>query len=143
MKIISRNILTYLLTYLRKKNKKITIEGHTTQLIYNKEDWLKFKHILSFEGTNPNRLFWELVEVVIAQFDQKEHTLDKYLSESDVIKPNIDAESLKVLKYLQTLPLEIQKEYEEKFMQNYTYIKALTQGEKELDNYPFLWRKYH
>lgn len=139
---MSRNILTYLLTYLRNKNNN-TIEGHTTQLIYNKEDWMKFKHILSFEGTNPNRLFWQLVEVVLEQFDQKEHTLDKYLSESDVIKPSIDGDPLKILKYLQTLPLEIQKEYEEKFMHNYTYIKALTQGEKQLDNYPYLWRKYH
>jgi len=142
---LSRNILTYLLTYLRNKNNNNnkTIEGHTTQLIYNKEDWLKFKHILSFEGTNPNRLFWQLVEVILEQFDQKEHTLDKYLSESDVIKPSIDGDPLKILKYLQTLPLEIQKEYEEKFMRNYTYIKALTQGEKELDNYLYLWRKYH
>jgi len=140
---LSRNILTYLLTYLRNKNNNNTIEGHTTQLIYNKEDWMKFKHILSFEGTNPNRLFWQLVEVVLEQFDQKEHTLDKYLSESDVIKPSIDGDPLKILKYLQTLPLEIQKEYEEKFMRNYTYIKALTQGEKQLDNYPYLWRKYH
>jgi len=141
---LSRNILTYLLTYLRNNNNNNnTIEGHTTQLIYNKKDWLKFKHILSFEGTNPNRLFWQLVKIVLEQFDQKEYTLDKYLSESDVIKPSIDGDPLKILKYLQTLPIEIQKEYEEKFMRNYTYIKALTQGEKELDNYPYLWRKYN
>lgn len=143
---MTKNILTYLLTYLRSNSnniKKKIHESHTTQIIYNKADWLKFKHILDFEGTNPNRVFWTVVNLVLEQYDQKEHSLDKYLEESDIVKPSIDADPIKVLKYLQTLSLEKQKEYEEKFMRNYTYIKALTQSEIELDNFPYLWRKYH
>lgn len=146
---MNRNLLTYLLTYLRNNNnnntliKKTRIEGHTTQIIYGQEKWLKFKHILSFEGTNPNRLFWQVVEVTLDQYDQKEHSLDKYLEESDIIKPNIDADPKKILKFLQTLKMDEVKQYEAKFQQFYIYTKAITQGEIELDNYPYLWRKYN
>lgn len=140
---MTNNILTYLLTYLRNTTTTTTtIQGHTTQLIYNKDDWLKFKHILSFEGTNPNRLFWKVVEIVLEQFDQKEHSLDKYLIESDIIKPTIDADPQKILKFLQTLPPDEIKHYEGVFQQVYIYTKALSQGEIELENYPYLWRKY-
>jgi len=140
---MNRNLITYLLTYLRNSNNnKRKIEGHTTQLVYNKEDWLKFKHILDFEGTNPNRLFWLVVELVIEQFDQKEHSLDKYLTESDVIKPAIDADPTKILKYLQSLSIDDVKQYEAVFQQCHIYCKAITQGEVELDNYIYLWRKY-
>ena len=39
--------------------------------------------------------------------------------------------------------MEKVKELEEKVMRDYIYIKAITQGEIELDNFPYLWRKYH
>lgn len=143
---MKKNILTYLLTYLRNNNNnnnKRKQEGHTTQIVYSKEDWLKFKHILAFEGTNTNRFLWTVVEVVLEQFDQKEHSLDKYLSEIELVTPNINTDPDKVLKYLKTLPMEKVKELEEKVMRDYIYIKAITQGEIELDNFPYLWRKYH
>jgi len=149
---MTKNILTYLLTYLRNNNnnnnnnnriKKIVHESHTTQIIYNKEKWLKFKHILDFEGTNPNRLFWCVVDLVLEQFDQKEHSLDKYLEDADIMKPSIDADPKKVLKFLQTLTMDEVKQYEAKLQQAYIYTKAITNGEIELENYPELWRKYH
>ena len=144
---MNRNILTYLLTYLRNNNnnniKKSNIEGHTTLLIYKKTDWKKFKHILDFEGTNPNRLFWCVVNLVLEQYDQKEHSLDKYLEDSDIIKPSIDTDPKKILKYLQTLKMDEVKQYEAIFQQAYIYTKAITNGEIELENYPELWRKYH
>jgi len=144
---MKKNILTYLLTYLRNNNNnnnnKRKQEGHTTQIVYSKEDWLKFKHILAFEGTNTNRFLWTVVEVVLEQFDQKEHSLDKYLSELELVTPTIETDPDKVLKYLQSLSMEKVKELEEKVMRDYIYIKAITQGEIELDNFPYLWRKYH
>lgn len=142
---MKKNILTYLLTYLRNNNNnnnKTKHEGHTTQLIYNHEKWLRFKSILSFEGTNPNRFLWSVVEIAVDEFDQKEHSLDKYLSDPEVVSPMLDTEPEKVLKYLQSLPMEKVKELEEKIMRDYIYIKAITQGEIELNNFPYLWRKY-
>ncbi len=145
---MKKNILTYLLTYLRNTTTtnnltKLKIEGHTTQLIYNKDDWLKFKHILSFQGTNPNRLFWAVCEIILEQYDQKEHSLDKFLSEIELLAPKIDTEPEKVLKYLRSLSMDKVKELEEKIQRDYVYIRAITNGEIELDNYPQLWRKYH
>jgi len=142
---MKKNILTYLLTYLRNNNNNNnnkTIQGHTTQLVYDKKSWKKFQHILSFEGTNTNRFFWAVVEIVLEQFDQKEHSLDKYLSEIELVTPNINTEPEKVLRYLQSLPMDKVKELEEKIMRDYIYTKAITQGEIELDNFPYLWRKY-
>jgi hypothetical protein len=143
---MKKNILTYLLTYLRNNNNnnnnKRIQEGHTTQIVYNKQDWKKFQHILSFEGTNTNRFLWAVVQVVLEQFDQKEHSLDKYLSELELVTPTIETDPEKVLKYLQSLSMEKVKELEEKVMRDYVYIKAITQGEIELDNFPYLWRKY-
>ena len=142
---MKKNILTYLLTYLRNNNNNNnnkTIQGHTTQIVYNKEQWLKFKHILSFEGTNTSRFLWSIVEIVLEEFDQKEHSLDKYFSEIETVTPNINTDPEKVLRYLQSLPMEQVKELEEKIMRDYIYTKAITQGEIELDNFPYLWRKY-
>ncbi len=143
---MKRNLLTYLLTYLRNNNnnniKKNIHQSHTTLIIYDKEKWLKFKHILDFETTNPNRLFWSVVNLVLEQFDQKEFSLDKYLEESDIIKPNIDTDPKKILKFLQTLKMDEVKKYEATFQQAYIYTKAITNGEIELENYPELWRKY-
>lgn len=143
-----KNILTYLLTYLRNNNKinpnyNRIQEGHTTQIIYKKEDWLKFKHILDFENTNPNRMFWALVEMVLEQYDMKEHSLDKFVEEFELMTPNIDTSPEIILKFLKSKSIETIKQYETKFQQVYIYTKAITQGEIELDNYPFLWRKYH
>ena len=71
-------LLTYLLNRVNQNKNKKT-EGHTSLLVYNKEEWLKFKHILSFESTNPNRVFWKVVNTVLEQFDLKDHSLDKLL----------------------------------------------------------------
>ncbi len=140
-----RNILTYLLTYLRNNNNnnnKRRPETHTTQIIYKREDWLKFKHILEFQGTNPNRIFWAVVELVLEQYDMKEHSLDKYLEELELALPTIDTDPQKVLKFLQSKSMEDVKKYEAHFQQIYIYTKAITQGEIELEDYPYLWRKY-
>jgi len=144
----NHSLLAYLLklnnnNYNNNINKNTKHEGNTTQIVYNKDKWKKFRHILEFQGINTSKFFWSIVETILEEHDQREFSLDKYLEESDIIKPSIDADPLKVLKYSQTLPVEKQKELEEKFMRNYTYIKALTQGEIELDNFPYLWRKYN
>ena len=146
---MNKNILAYLLAYLRNNNnnnnnnKYNKYEGTTTQIVYNKKDWKKFQHILSFEGTNPNRLVWALVEIILEEFDQKEHSLDKFLSEIHLVTPKIDTDPQKVLTYLKSLSIEKVKELEEKILRDYIYIKAITDGEIELDNFPYLWRKYH
>lgn len=141
---MKKSLLAYLLTYLRNNNNnKRKLEGHTTQIVYSKKDWQKFKHILEFEGTNTSRLFWGVVELILEQFDQKEHSLDKYLSEIELLTPNINTDPEKVLKYLQSLSMEKVKELEEKLMRDYIYTKAITQGEIELADFPYLWRKYH
>jgi len=152
---MKKNLLAYLLACLHNNNnnnnnnnnynynKNKKYEGATTQLVYNKKDWKKFQHILSFEGTNTNRLFWGVVELVLEQYDQKEHSLDKYLSEIQLVTPTIDTDPLKVLKYLQSLSMDKLKELEEKIMRDYIYIKAITNGEIELEEFPYLWRKYH
>ncbi len=137
------NLITYLLTYLHNNNNNNKRpETHTTQIIYKREDWIKFKHILEFEGTNPNRIFWTVVEMVLEQYDMKEHSLDKFLDEIELAVPTIDTEPEKVLKYLCKQSLPKVKELEEKIMRDYIYTKAITQGEIELDNFPYLWRKY-
>jgi len=139
-----------LLAYLLKLNENNNIinkntkhEGNTTQIVYNKEKWKKFRHILEFQGTNTNRLFWSIVESILAEYDQRKFSLDQYLDETDILLPNLDTEPEKVLKYLQSLPMEKVKKYEEIFTRNLIYAKAITQGELELENYPSLWRKYH
>lgn len=141
-----------LLTYLLKHNnnntnntiiKKTRIEGHTTQIIYEREKWITFKNILSHTDTNPNRIFWQVVEIILEQYDQKEHSLDKYLEDADIMKPSIDADPKKILKFLQTLKMDEVKQYEVRLQQAYIYTKAITNGEIELENYPELWRKYH
>jgi hypothetical protein len=38
--------------------------------------------------------------------------------------------------------MEKAKELEEKLMRDYVYVRAITQGEIELENFPYLWRKY-
>jgi len=139
-----RNLYTYIHTYIHiGKEKERKRESATNLSIYNIEQYSQFRRILEVNDDNVSSFLADVIQIILEQYDLKEHSLDKYLEESDIVKPNIDADPLKILKYLQTLPQEIQKEYEEKFMRNYTYIKALTQGEKELDNYPYLWRKYH
>lgn len=72
----------------------------------------------------------------------KEHSLDKFLEEIELAVPTIETDPEKVLRYLQSQPMEKVKELEEKMMRNYIYTKAITQGEIELDNFPYLWRKY-
>ena len=143
------NILTYLLTYLRNNNNNNNNnnnlkkpESHTSLIIYKREDWIKFKHIIEFQGTNPNRIFWAVVDLVLEQYDMKEHSLDKFLEELELTVPTIETDPEKVLRYLQSLPMEKVKELEEKVMRDYIYIKAITQGEIELENFPYLWRKY-
>jgi len=138
-----------LLAYLLKLNENNNIinkntkhEGNTTQIVYNKEKWKKFRHILEFQGTNTNRLFWSIVESILAEYDQRKFSLDQYLDEAEILLPNLDTEPEKILKYLQSLPMEKVKQYEEKFTRNLIYAKAITQGEIELENFPFLWRKY-
>lgn len=135
------NLLTYLLTYLRNNN-KIKQEGHTTLIIYDKNDWKKFRHILDFEGTNPNRLFWCVVGIVLEQFDQKEHSLDKFLSEIELLIPTIESDPEKTLEYMRTKSIDEVKKLEEIFSRNLIYAKAITQGEVDFRNYVYLWRKY-
>jgi len=142
----NHSLLAYLLKLNLNNNiinKNTKHEGNTTQIVYNKVKWKKFRHILEFQGTNTNRLFWSIVETILAEYEQRRFSLDKYLEEPELLLPNIDTEPEKILKYLQTLPMEKVKEFEEKFQRSYIYTKALTQGEIELENYPFLWRKYH
>jgi hypothetical protein len=142
----NNSLLAYLLKLNNNNNiinKNTKHEGNTTQIVYNKEKWKKFRHILEFQGTNTNRLFWCIVETVLAEYDQRKFSLDKYLEEPELLLPNIDTEPEKVLKYLETLPMEKKKEFEDKFTRNLIYVKALTQGEITLENYPYLWRKYH
>jgi len=140
-----KNLYTYIHTYIHieKERKKRKSKRHTNLSIYNEEDFKKFRQILDLNDDNVSSFLGDVIEIILEQYDVKEHSLDKYLTESYVLLPNIKSDPLKVLKYLQTLPIDELKEYEEKFMQNYTYVRALTQGEIELDNYPYLWRKYH
>lgn len=144
--MVIKNLITYLLTYLRNNNNnnnnKVKPTGHTSLIIYNRDDWIKFKHILEFEGTNPNRLFLAVINIVLEQFDMKEHTLDKFLEEIELTTPTIETEPEKVLRYLQSLPMEKVKQLEENLMRDYIYVKAITQGEIDLENFPYLWRKY-
>jgi len=69
--------------------------------------------------------------------------LDKYLDEIELLTPAIDTDPEKILKFLLTKDIETVKKYEAVFQQIYTYTLAITQGEKDLSNYPYLWRKYH
>ncbi len=140
-----KNLYTYIHTYIHieKERKKRKSKRHTNLSIYNEEDFKKFRQILELNDDNVSSFLGDVIEIILEQYDVKEHSLDKYLTESYILLPNIKSDPLKVLKYLQTLPIDELKEYEEKFMRNYTYVRALTQGEIELDNYPYLWRKYH
>jgi len=142
---MNRNLVTYLLTYLRNNNNnnKTKQEGHTSLIIYSKDEWMKFKHIMDFEGTNPNRLFWSVVQIILEQFDQKEHSLDKFLDDVEIATPTILTEPEKTLQYMKKQSLDDVKKLEEKFLRNLVYAKAITQGELELDNFPYLFRKYH
>jgi len=140
---MNRNLLTHLLTYLRNNNNKTKQEGHTSLIIYSKDEWMKFKHIMDFEGTNPNRLFWSVVQIILEQFDQKEHSLDKFLDDVEIATPTILTEPEKTLQYMKKQSLDDVKKLEEKFLRNLVYAKAITQGELELDNFPYLFRKYH
>ena len=127
---MNRNLLTHLLTYLRNNNNnnKTKQEGHTSLIIYSKDEWMKFKHIMDFEGTNSNRLFWSVVQIILEQFDQKEHSLDKFLDDVEIATPTILTEPEKTLQYMKKQSLDDVKKLEEKFLRNLVYAKAITQG---------------
>jgi len=110
-----RNLYTYIHTYIHiGKEKERKRESATNLSIYNIEQYSQFRRILEVNDDNVSSFLADVIQIILEQYDLKEHSLDKYLDESDTIKPNIDADPLKILKYLQTLPREIQKEYEEK-----------------------------
>lgn len=137
----SNNIVTYLLTYLRNaKRQYTTTQSHTTQLIYDKETWKKFKSFCMFEGTNPNKLLWAVVDLVVKNFDNEKHTLDNFIGK---IKntPKIDAPEKDILEYLENLAPDKLKEFSEKSYRLYIYSQAIADGQP-LDNYIQLWRKY-
>jgi len=140
---MNRNILAYLLTYLRNNNNNKNQEGHTSLIIYSKEKWMKFKHIMDYEHTNPNRMFWAVIDIVLEQFDQKEHSLDKFLEEVEIVTPSVKTEPEKTMQYMKQQSIEDVKKLEENFQRNLIYARAITQGEVELDNFVYLWKKYN
>lgn len=144
---MNRNLLAYLLTYLRNNNNnnnnKRKQEGHTSLIIYSKEKWMRFKHIMDYEDTNPNRLFWSVIDIVLEQFDQKEHSLDKFLDDVEILTPTVKTEPEKTMQYMKQQSIEDVKKLEENFQRNLIYARAITQGEVELDNFVYLWNKYN
>jgi len=134
------DITTYILTHLRN-TKYNTIQGHTTLLIYNKEQWKRFKSILSIEEATISKFLWSVVDMVVDQFDKKGSTLDSFLTEP--IIPLITANAEKEIKpFLKTLDKEKLRELEPNIYHSLIYIMALQHDEPNLDNYVYLWHKY-
>ncbi len=104
---------------------------------------MKFKHILDYEATNPNRIFWSVVEIILEQFDQKEHSLDKFLEDVEIVTPTVKTEPEKTMQYMKQQSIEDVKKLEENFQRNLIYARAITQGEVELDDFVYLWKKYN
>ena len=145
---MNNNLYTHIHTYTHtinkeRKEKKRKAQRNTTLVIYDDEDYKKFKHILELNNDNVSSFLADVIQIILEQYDVKEHSLDKYLEENESLKPLIDGEPEKVLKYFKSVSMDEAKKLEEKMMRNYVYIKAITNGEIELDNFPYLWRKYH
>ena len=100
-------LVTYLLTHLRSSS-SIRQEGHTTQIIYNRKDWIEFQYILKSMGTNTNRFLWGIVELVLEEYDKKEHSLDKFIPEPENKKTfDIEKQSLDdAIEWLKTIQSE-------------------------------------
>jgi len=143
--MIIKNLYTYIHTYIRirKEKKERKHEGNTTLSIYSKEDYKKFRQILVVNDDNVSSFLDDVIQIILEQYDLKAHSLDKYLDEIDLLLPTIDTDPEKILKFLLTKDIETVKKYEAVFQQIYTYTLAITQGEKDFSNYPYLWRKYN
>ncbi len=142
-----KNIVTYLLTYLRNNESNKVYSNtakHTTLIKYDDNEWKKFKTFCMNENTNPNRFIWAMITAVNRKFDPTENTLDSFFDTNDIV-PKIDDEPKQVLSFLKTKNQIELRVYEEKLMRDYTLVRALTQGatKEELENFPELWRKYH
>ena len=95
---------TSLLAYLLKlNNNKNKTEGNTTQIVYDKEKWKKFKHILDFQGTTPSKLFWNVLEIILNEYDQKEHSLDKFIPHENKLVFDINKPIDDNILWLQTI----------------------------------------
>jgi len=139
-----RNLYTYIHTYIhtKKEKKKRKSERNTTLSIYNKENFTKFQQILNANDDNVSTFLDDVIQIILEQYDLTEHSLDKYLDEIELVLPTINTPPEKVLEFLKRQPVEKVKQYEAFFQQIYVYTKAITQGETELSDYPYLWRKY-
>lgn len=142
--MIIKNLYTYIHTYIhtKKEKKRRKSEGNTTLSIYSKEDYKKFRQILDVNDDSVSSFLDDVIQIILEQYDLKAHSLDKYLDEIELLLPTIDTDPEKILKFLLTKDMETVKKYEAVFQQIYTYTLAITQGEKDFSNYPYLWRKY-
>lgn len=142
---IIKNLYTYIHTYIHtmKERKKRKSEANTTLTIYSKENYKKFRQILDINDDNVSSFLADVIEIVLEQYDLKAHSLDKFLDELELLVPTIETDPQKTLKFLLSKDMETVKKYEAVFQQLHIYCKAITQGEIDLDNYPYLWRKYH
>jgi len=142
--MIIKNLYTYIHTYIHTKQekKKRKSEGNTTLSIYSKDDYKKFRQILDVNDDSVSSFLDDVMQIILEQYDLKAHSLDKYLDEIELLLPTIDTDPEKILKFLLTKDMATVKKYEATFQQMYTYTLAITQGEKDLSNYPYLWRKY-
>ncbi len=142
---IIKNLYTYIHTYIhtrREEKKKRKSEANTTLTIYSKENYKKFRQILDINDDNVSSFLDNVIEIILEQYDLKAHSLDKFLDELELLVPTIETDPEKILKFLRSKDMETVKKYEGVFQQLHIYCKAITQGEIELDNYPYLWRKY-
>ena len=140
-----RNLYTYIHTYIhteKEKKKKKKSERNTTLSIYNSTNFLKFKQILEMNDDNVSSFLDDTMMIILEQYDLKEHSLDKFLEDMEAVLPNINSSPENVLAYLQKQPIEKVKQYEAFFQMSYIYTLAITNGETEMKDYPYLWRKY-
>ena len=83
---------------------------------------------------------WSLIELVVKQADEKENTLDSYIS--GPILPTITSDITEIIPFLKTLPKEKLCSVETNLYRSLCNIKAMLYGEEDLSNQRYIMSKH-
>jgi len=117
------------------------------QINFTKFDDELHRWILTFvrnKGYSLGMFYYGLCKWIKSQEEIKQH-LQKVNVVDVAIKilvPNITADKEKIMSWGKSLSMAEKKLMEKRFMWDYKIFRALTQGEKDLDNWSYIGRTY-
>lgn len=141
---------TYIHTYTHMKKRRREIgktEKRTNVIFYDEDNLKKFQEICRHNNTDVSSVLSNLVDLLVANFDEKPVTLDKYVDPNYMPTPEISAPIEKYQDFLKKQNLESRKDYATKFYRAYTLAEAYTQMtpqeiEEHGHDHLYLWKKY-